>query len=63
MCQARTSYTQQEVFWGYRFQQLMEFDREKKRWSVDFTHFDQIKSFPTPLLSAKDMSAVFEGKK
>lgn len=61
MCQSRTSYTQQEVFWGYRFQQLMEFDREKKRWSVDFTHFDQIKSFPTPLLSAKDMSAVFEG--
>ena len=62
MCQARTSYTQQEVFWGYSFEQLVKFNQETKRWCVDFTHFDQIKSFPTPPLSAKDMSAVFKGK-
>ncbi|XP_025089248.1 ATP-sensitive inward rectifier potassium channel 11-like [Pomacea canaliculata] len=42
ICQARTSYTPQEVMWGHRFERMEEYDMTHARWHVDFASFDDV---------------------
>eukprot|EP00063_Salmo_salar_P017984 XP_013992819.1 PREDICTED: G protein-activated inward rectifier potassium channel 4-like isoform X2 [Salmo salar] len=53
-CQARTSYTEEEILWGHRFESCMSL--EKGSYRVDHGAFD--KTFPvhTLTLSAKEKS-------
>ncbi|XP_036393691.1 G protein-activated inward rectifier potassium channel 3-like [Megalops cyprinoides] len=53
-CQATTSYTEDEILWGHRFESCMT--REKGFFRVDYTAFD--KTFPvhTCTCSAKEMA-------
>ncbi|CAI9724803.1 G protein-activated inward rectifier potassium channel 3-like [Octopus vulgaris] len=62
LCQARTSYCQNEIFWGYRFQQILQFHESIKRWCVNFKDFDKIIETPVPEMSAKHITAICTGK-
>ncbi|KAG2469633.1 KCNJ5 protein, partial [Polypterus senegalus] len=55
-CQARTSYTDDEILWGYRFEPCMSL--EKGAFRVDYSRFDKTFEVTTPLVSAKEMQAL-----
>ncbi|KAJ8347530.1 hypothetical protein SKAU_G00261190 [Synaphobranchus kaupii] len=56
-CQARTSYTEEEILWGHRFESCMSL--EKGAFRVDYSAFDKTFEVQTSALSAKEKS---EGK-
>lgn len=51
-CQARTSYTQDEILWGHRFESCISL--EKGAFRVDYSAFDKTFEVQMSLLSAKD---------
>ncbi|XP_044077654.1 G protein-activated inward rectifier potassium channel 3-like [Siniperca chuatsi] len=57
-CQARTSYTEDEVLWGHRFESCISL--EKGAFRVDYSAFDKIFEVQMSLLSAKDRSTAKE---
>lgn len=57
-CQARTSYTQNEVLWGHRFESCISL--EKGAFRVDYSAFDKIFEVQMSQLSAKDRSTAEE---
>ncbi|NWH75576.1 KCNJ5 protein, partial [Piaya cayana] len=52
-CQARTSYTEDEILWGYRFEPCMSL--EKGAFRVDYSRFDMTFEVQTPAASAKEL--------
>ncbi|KAL0994583.1 hypothetical protein UPYG_G00124430 [Umbra pygmaea] len=54
-CQARSSYLDTEVRWGYRFTPVLSL--EKSFYKVDYNSFDNIYETNTPCCSAKDLAA------
>ncbi|KAM6432119.1 G protein-activated inward rectifier potassium channel 4-like isoform 2-T3 [Liasis olivaceus] len=52
-CQARTSYVENEILWGHRFEPCMTL--EKGAFHVDYTKFEKTFEVQTPLLSAREM--------
>ncbi|KAG9351496.1 hypothetical protein JZ751_022746 [Albula glossodonta] len=56
-CQARTSYMEDEILWGHRFESCMSL--EKGAFRVDYSAFDKTFEVQTSNLSAKEKS---EGK-
>uniref|UniRef100_A0A8B9ZK01 G protein-activated inward rectifier potassium channel 3 n=1 Tax=Anas platyrhynchos TaxID=8839 RepID=A0A8B9ZK01_ANAPL len=52
-CQARTSYTEDEILWGYRFEPCMWL--EKGAFRVDYSRFELTFEVQTPAASAKEM--------
>ncbi|XP_070839298.1 G protein-activated inward rectifier potassium channel 3-like [Chaetodon trifascialis] len=57
-CQARTSYTEDEVLWGHRFESCISL--EKGAFRVDYSAFDKIFEVQMSRLSAKDRSTAKE---
>lgn len=57
-CQARTSYTEDEVLWGHRFESCISL--EKGAFRVDYSAFDKTFEVQMSLLSAKDRSIAEE---
>ncbi|XP_065818959.1 G protein-activated inward rectifier potassium channel 3-like [Labrus bergylta] len=57
-CQARTSYTEDEVLWGHRFESCISL--EKGAYRVDCSAFDKTFEVQMSLLSAKDRSTAEE---
>lgn len=53
ICQARTSYTSADILWGYRFENIVEFDHEHGKWRANFKLFDDVVPSATPKCSAK----------
>ncbi|XP_028323089.1 G protein-activated inward rectifier potassium channel 3-like [Gouania willdenowi] len=53
-CQARTSYTEDEILWGHRFESCISL--EKGAFRVDYGAFDKTFEVQMSLLSAKDKS-------
>ncbi|KAJ8275924.1 hypothetical protein COCON_G00076760 [Conger conger] len=53
-CQARTSYTEDEILWGHRFESCMSL--EKGAFRVDYSTFDKTFEVQTSALSAKEKS-------
>ncbi|MEQ2224174.1 G protein-activated inward rectifier potassium channel 1 [Ilyodon furcidens] len=51
-CQARTSYTEDEVLWGHRFLPVMSL--EEGFFRVDYSQFHNTFEVPTPPYSAKE---------
>ncbi|KAG5854810.1 hypothetical protein ANANG_G00041710, partial [Anguilla anguilla] len=51
-CQARTSYTEDEVLWGHRFLPVMSL--EEGFFRVDYSQFHNTFEVPTPLYSVKE---------
>ncbi|PKU35972.1 g protein-activated inward rectifier potassium channel 4-like [Limosa lapponica baueri] len=52
-CQARTSYTEDEILWGYRFEPCMSL--EKGAFHVDYSRFEMTFEVQTPAASAKEL--------
>lgn len=57
-CQARTSYTEDEILWGYRFEPCMSL--EKGAFHVDYGRFDMTFEVQTPAGSAKELQELRE---
>ncbi|XP_034540011.1 G protein-activated inward rectifier potassium channel 3-like [Notolabrus celidotus] len=53
-CQARTSYTEDEVLWGHRFESCISL--EKGAFRVDYTAFNKTFEVQMSLFSSKDRS-------
>ncbi|KAK1784699.1 hypothetical protein P4O66_003377 [Electrophorus voltai] len=54
-CQARSSYLDSEVLWGYRFTPVLSL--EKGFYEVDYNNFHDIYETNTPSCSAKELAA------
>lgn len=54
-CQARSSYLDTEVLWGYRFTPVLSL--EKGFYEVDYNNFHDVYETNTPACSAKEMAA------
>ncbi|KAG9273572.1 G protein-activated inward rectifier potassium channel 4-like [Astyanax mexicanus] len=54
-CQARSSYLDSEVLWGYRFTPVLSL--EKGFYEVDYNNFHNIYETNTPSCSAKELAA------
>lgn len=59
-CQARTSYTEDEVLWGHRFESCISLEKEAFR--VDYSAFDKVFEVHMSPLCAKDRHAAKEKK-
>ncbi|XP_018424683.1 PREDICTED: G protein-activated inward rectifier potassium channel 4-like [Nanorana parkeri] len=59
-CQAKTSYTEDEILWGHRFEPCMTL--EKGAFRVDYSHFEKTFDVQTPWGSAKDMHDLKESE-
>ncbi|XP_013798954.1 G protein-activated inward rectifier potassium channel 4-like [Apteryx mantelli] len=57
-CQARTSYTEDEILWGYRFEPCMSL--EKGAFQVDYSRFEMTFEVQTPAVSAREMQEMKE---
>ncbi|NXJ79264.1 KCNJ5 protein, partial [Trogon melanurus] len=57
-CQARTSYTEDEILWGYRFEPCMSL--EKGAFRVDYSRFEMTFEVQTPAASAKELQELKE---
>ena len=58
ICQARTSYLNNEILWGNRFNPLLFLDtsgQDQERFCADLGLFDSTYEVPTPKISAKQM--------
>lgn len=54
-CQARSSYLDTEVLWGYRFTPVLSL--EKGFYEVDYNNFHEVYETNTPTCSAKELAA------
>lgn len=59
-CQAKTSYTEDEILWGHRFEPCMTL--EKGAFRVDYSHFNKTFDVQTPWASAKEMQDIKESE-
>lgn len=50
--QARTSYLNDEILWGHRFEQTVHLDEVQKGYKINYDNFDKIVKVNTPLCSA-----------
>ncbi|KAH9502908.1 Inward rectifier potassium channel irk-1 [Bulinus truncatus] len=55
MLQARTSYTNEEVLWGFRFLQLEEYNDKDGSWYINFDQFNKVEKCLTPDVSAQQL--------
>jgi len=53
--QARASYLPQEILWGHRFEQMLLYRRDHKKFQVNFSAFNSTYEVDTPLCCAKDL--------
>lgn len=53
-CQARSSYLDTEVLWGYRFTPVLSL--EKGFYEVDYNNFHDVYETNTPTCSAKELA-------
>uniref|UniRef100_UPI00398F8C8C G protein-activated inward rectifier potassium channel 3-like n=1 Tax=Pristiophorus japonicus TaxID=55135 RepID=UPI00398F8C8C len=60
-CQARTSYNEDEILWGHRFESCITL--EKGAFQVDYSKFEKVFEVQTPPGSAKDTQAAKEMEK
>ncbi|KAM5142259.1 G protein-activated inward rectifier potassium channel 4-like [Mantella aurantiaca] len=59
-CQAKTSYTEDEILWGHRFEPCMTL--EKGAFRVDYSHFEKTFDVQTPWGSAKESHELKESE-
>lgn len=58
MIQARTSYLPKEIMWGYRFVNMVHYDKSNEAYATHFDQFDDLIPIDTPLCSAKRLEEV-----
>lgn len=59
--QARSSYLNLEILWGYRFNPVIGYNRERQGFEIDYGRFNSIiKIDSTPICSAKDLNEIYQ---
>ncbi|KAJ8962834.1 hypothetical protein NQ318_001234, partial [Aromia moschata] len=58
--QNRTSYSNEDIYWGHRFKPCVEYDDVKQAYIVDYKKFKQTVPFDTPLISARKLQDIQE---
>lgn len=53
--QARSSYLPNEILWGYRFENLVTFNKDLGEYAVDYSLFNNTYQVNTPLYSAREL--------
>lgn len=56
--QIRTTYSNNDIFWGQRFKTCVEFEEKTNSYVVDYKKFKQTVPFDTPLCSAKKLEEI-----
>ena len=57
--QVKSSYTTQEILWGHRFMDMVEYKKEKHGFVIDYSKFDETYSVNTPLCSAERLNIFY----
>ncbi|CAH0579322.1 unnamed protein product [Chrysodeixis includens] len=60
--QVKSSYTSQEILWGHRFINMVEYRDDKRGFVIDYSKFDETNSVNTPLCSAQRLFNYYENK-
>jgi Inward rectifier potassium channel C-terminal domain len=60
--QSRTSYLESEVFWGYQFTNIVNYDYGNECYVADVTLIDEIKRVEMPQCSAKEFETLINLK-
>jgi len=58
--QARTSYLPSEILWGHRFESMLLYRKEHKKFQVNFSAFHSTYEVDTPICSAKTLEKFHE---
>ncbi|XP_055609819.1 ATP-sensitive inward rectifier potassium channel 12-like [Uranotaenia lowii] len=58
--QARSSYLNSEIIWGYRFEPVLFYNRQRQKYEINFSKFDAVVPMDVPVCSAKDMTEGIE---
>lgn len=53
--QARSSYLNSEILWGFDFAPVIFYNKQKQNYEIDYTHFDSSNPVTTPLKSSKEL--------
>lgn len=56
--QARSSFTECDIFWGHRFATMIGYDMDRMMYGVDFSKLSEIQQVDTPLCSASEYSTL-----
>ncbi|XP_038206856.1 G protein-activated inward rectifier potassium channel 4-like [Zerene cesonia] len=56
--QARSSFTEYDIFWGHRFSTMVGYDTARMMYNVDFSKLSEIQQVDTPLCSACEYSCL-----
>jgi len=57
--QARSSYVAAEVLWGYRFEPVVGYNKERQGYEVKYSKFDNIIQVDTPLCSGAELAEYY----
>eukprot|EP00092_Neocalanus_flemingeri_P006322 GFUD01006803.1.p1 GENE.GFUD01006803.1~~GFUD01006803.1.p1 ORF type:complete len:620 (-),score=147.28 GFUD01006803.1:285-2144(-) len=57
---ARTSYLPQEIMWGHRFEQMLIYRRDQKKFQVNFSAFHSTYEVDMPICSAKNLDLLWK---
>lgn len=58
MSEEKTSYLPKEIMWGHRFNEIVEFDKQRRIYVADYDKFDETVPVDTPLCSAQQFEEI-----
>lgn len=53
--QARSSYLNSEILWGFDFHPVIFYDKQKQNYQIDYTQFNTSSPITTPLKSSREL--------
>lgn len=53
--QARSSYLNSEILWGFDFVPVIFYNKQKQNYEIDYQHFDSTRPVMTPLNSSREL--------
>jgi potassium inwardly-rectifying channel subfamily J len=60
--QARTSYVPNEILWGHRFESMMLYRHDNKKYQINFAAFDSTFEVDTPFCSSYELASRHQNK-
>ncbi|XP_026468805.1 G protein-activated inward rectifier potassium channel 3-like isoform X2 [Ctenocephalides felis] len=58
--QARSSYINTEILWGHRFDPVVNYNKERQCYEVDYSRFNETTQVDTPLCSGKELAEFYK---
>lgn len=60
--QVKSSYTAQEILWGHRFMDMIDYNNDKQGFVIDYSKLNETTLVKTPLCSAKELDRHYKNK-